>query len=531
MRWLVKGIVMGALISLFHLSTAQAFTTIMKPNGQPMRWGQTHIKWYLNPAGCADLSFEKTKASLEAAIQSWSEVSCSSLTFEYAGTSTQSVPGAIYFYFDPAFSYQGVDGVLAYAGPTGDVVFNESYTWTDVAVNGQGTLKDLQAVATHELGHVFGLLHSMDPKATMYFVGGAMNERKLGQDDRNGLCFLYPAPGFIFTEGTNCDYCAVQSNCPQGKCVPHSWEGGSYCADYCAYDSQCPIGFRCKNNGPDKVCMPEFNHCTQSGYNIPFGDYCWGHQNCATGLCYASGKGQYDSFCAASCEQGQSCPASSECAYGSICIPLECDPVEDLGCTIGKQCLWYNKQASGPGADTVTGRCVNENDGGNQGAICGENLPGCQPNLTCVYVDWQDNYQCVPDCRFPSGLGCDGSSSCVANAESGHPERGFCVPKQPTRPSPDLVQIDDTGSIVTNDSFANSDGQSTPKLPGAPKPPPPEHPGSSTLCSSAPGKTNPMNRAGFWLIATVAFLLVRKTRRPAPGQRPNFPEADLQSRT
>jgi hypothetical protein len=321
----------------------------------------------------------------------------------------------------------------------------------------------------------------------------------------------------------------VQSNCSQGACVPHSWEGGSYCAQFCAYDSQCPIGFRCKDHGTDSVCMPEFNHCTQSGNNIPFGDYCWGNETCSTGYCFTSGKGQYDAFCTSFCDQGLSCPQNSECAFGAICIPPECDPVQDIGCPIGRRCLWYNKQASGPGVDSVTGRCVKENDGGNQGDACGASLPGCQPDLTCVLVEWMGTTQCVPDCRFPSGLGCDSSSSCLSNEQSGHPERGYCIPKEPGPPGSDLVHANDLGHSRGNDMGSISDASEHPKLPGAPLPPQQEHPGSSSLCSGHPGHSRNLN-PGFWLLLTSLFVIQRsRIKRPSPNQRRCSPEAAHQS--
>jgi len=499
-------------MGIFFPVAANAYTTMLTNFGNPYRWNKTHIQWYLHPSGCADLSFEKTRAAIQAAFDSWEAISCSDMTFEYAGSSTSNVPGAIHIYFDPAFSFQGTDGALAYGGPSTGVVFNETYEWTDIAVNGQGNLQDLQAVATHELGHVLGLSHTTQPNATMYFVGGAMNERNLSDDDRKGLCFLYPAPNYFFTEGEDCDACSLDSQCLNGACMPHPWEGGRFCAQNCTYDSQCSIGYNCVSSH----CMPNFQYCTQAGFNIPFGEYCWGHETCSTNYCFSSGKGQYDAFCVAFCDQGQSCPANSECAYDSLCIPMECDPVQDLGCPIGRRCLWYNKQAWGPGGDSVTGRCVDENDGGDLGAACGDALPGCQPDLTCVYIDWLARSQCVSDCRLPSGLGCTSSSSCFANEQSGHPERGFCVPKEPSFPNSDLLHVNDAGQSEGLDGGSDPSGSNPPNLPGAPNPPKPEHPGSSSLCSSHPRDPKKVH-SGLWFLLVCAVLVhKRRIKKPSP---------------
>jgi hypothetical protein len=50
---------------------------------------------------------------------------------------------------------------------------------------------DLQAVLTHELGHVLGLDHSNNPAALMYRFGGGVEKRSLRPDDATALAALY----------------------------------------------------------------------------------------------------------------------------------------------------------------------------------------------------------------------------------------------------------------------------------------------------------------------------------------------------
>jgi predicted Zn-dependent protease len=50
---------------------------------------------------------------------------------------------------------------------------------------------DLQAVLTHELGHVLGLAHSNDPNALMSFRGGTAGVRTPKADDRAGIGLIY----------------------------------------------------------------------------------------------------------------------------------------------------------------------------------------------------------------------------------------------------------------------------------------------------------------------------------------------------
>jgi hypothetical protein len=71
-----------------------------------------------------------------------------------------------------------------------DIIFNPAVQWV---TNGQPDTnqEDLQTVATHEIGHFFGLDHSAVVRAVMYpFGGGTLTT--LSYDDVAGLMQLYP---------------------------------------------------------------------------------------------------------------------------------------------------------------------------------------------------------------------------------------------------------------------------------------------------------------------------------------------------
>lgn len=62
---------------------------------------------------------------------------------------------------------------------------------------GRLSKSDKIAVISHEIGHAIGLGHSEDAAALMYFRTVNLRKR-LGQDDINGVSFLYPMKGDLF---------------------------------------------------------------------------------------------------------------------------------------------------------------------------------------------------------------------------------------------------------------------------------------------------------------------------------------------
>ena len=503
------------LCGLFVLSsTASAYVTIRGEYNQHLIWGDGQIPWYLDSAGSDDLSSTQVVDALTAAFNAWSQPECSGLSFVYQGTADGEVFGALYVRFDEDDFGHASEHALAYAGPSnfnpdgtvhsGLMVFNgRDYTWTDIAVTGQGTLSDLQAVATHEVGHVLGLHHSRDKDATMFFSGGSMTARSLSQDDINGVCFLYPASEFA--KGSVCDSCDDDSDCAQGDCIDHPWENGRFCGQACTYTSQCPNGFVCDNQGQ---CAPEYDYCSQAGGNIPFGSYCWGNETCESGICIAYGS---TLFCSALCTQG--CPDGANCLAGQVCAPVECNPIWDSGCPSDRACIWQTVTPSQPGGDTVGGLCVSLNGGSGVGEACGGILQGCSPELYCWREEGQEEGVCLRDCRRQTQEGCTPEEYCLDLEDLENPARGVCVPKAEPTPVPDVttsdvgagedvnVELDDLGSDV-----------------GVQLPPPPNtddkpHEGTTGGCRSGGEEQTSF---GVWLL--LLCTAIRFSRRREEGQ-------------
>jgi MYXO-CTERM domain-containing protein len=450
------------LLTTVAATRADAFVTFATSNGEPPRWVTSPVGWHLDPDGSDDMSFEQLHAALERAFQTWSAPACTNLRFEYMGTSQAPKPGYLWItVLESGFSHR-TDGALAYAAPqwdsssamaSGQIVFNGGdFSWSDTAVTGSGNLSDLQAVATHEIGHAIGLGHSRDREATMFFVGGGMVERSLEEDDVRGVCFLYPKESFA--DGRPCDSCTLDQHCAYGSCVPHPWEGGSFCGADCSHDSHCPLGYGCRDSGGGGQCVPSYDHCRQEGTNIPFREYCWGHDTCSSEICLTWGNTAY---CSQRCNpsQADSCPAGGNCVQlqdgSGLCAVRSCDPVKDTGCNVGEVCLWYHEPPRSPGADTVAGRCVDSRGGAGPGEPCGPSAAlGCQPHLSCLAYGDDVTPRCRRDCRMPVGDGCRMDERCVDAKDRHSSKRGLCVPRPPKPP----VVSKDAGSLPGIDSGA-----------------------------------------------------------------------------
>jgi hypothetical protein len=76
-----------------------------------------------------------------------------------------------------------------------DILFNPNH---DFNTDGIGSDQDLETVATHEIGHLFGLAHSGVVRATM-FPFAPDNERTISYDDVAAISSLYPGTRLVLT--------------------------------------------------------------------------------------------------------------------------------------------------------------------------------------------------------------------------------------------------------------------------------------------------------------------------------------------
>jgi len=162
------------------------------------------VPYYIHAPGTADLADGSEFVAVQNAFQTWSDVDCSYMAFDYQGV-TGTPPSNwgerdgfnVVGWMDKADYDKTVSpNTLAWAAwwyqlPSYrfiefDVVFFEDWAWT---TGGSG--HDIESVALHEAGHALGLPHSANSDAVMFYLISGIR-RSLHQDDVDGVCHHYP---------------------------------------------------------------------------------------------------------------------------------------------------------------------------------------------------------------------------------------------------------------------------------------------------------------------------------------------------
>lgn len=208
-------------VTFFLLNTTtwgEIYLNLQQKGGANIvRWPTNNVVWYLNINGAGDgFSYQQTKDQIQAAYNSWQNVSTSDITFSYGGSTSGSRSGTDYinghywvYSGDELFEEGGPFDPNKIGGPASAYTsFNINYVTyemidIDVRYNGEKTWyddyttwNDIQSVALHEIGHQIGLNHSnvaSAPLSVMYVPNdpSTNNRRVLKFDDENGVSFLY----------------------------------------------------------------------------------------------------------------------------------------------------------------------------------------------------------------------------------------------------------------------------------------------------------------------------------------------------
>jgi hypothetical protein len=184
-------------------------------SGKPLFW----------PGGCFGFSVEQslsakipkaeTRVAVQRAFFAWTEVECSpgkrsTLAFKQTADATcrkseyrkDAANVNVIFFRDNEWLHKDIDNTLAkttvtFNSNTGEILDADMEVNTahnEVTVGDSNPRYDLQAIMTHEVGHLLGLAHSPFPESTMFasYEPGMTEQRTLSNDDVSAICTVYP---------------------------------------------------------------------------------------------------------------------------------------------------------------------------------------------------------------------------------------------------------------------------------------------------------------------------------------------------
>jgi hypothetical protein len=398
-----------------------------------------------------------TQQAVRNAYQTWASVSCAAFTVKDLGVVNLSWgsqdDGVNTNVWTPSWPNDYDPHAMAitwtlYDPQSGDIGdadthYNPNDTWSST---GDPNAIDAQSVATHEIGHQFGLDHSPVLDATMYYGSGPgdTSMRSLSADDIAGICHIYPSGIPVPPECTTSAQCGLGEVCQNQKCVSSSQKAygsacgnskecasglcvdtgsGSQCTEECSAKA-CPGGDQClPMTGGGNACLPGSAPTGTKGLGQPCDD----NSQCASQICVmVSGKGR---LCSQTCDvQSQTCPSGYTCLAGdngALCLPDASTPLPKKA--LGDACTDSSQCESNLCALTEGGHvCIQ---------LCQRDAPGaCPAGFACAPVSGSDQGACIregtPPPPEPGQLGaqCTTNEDCASGicAISGEGQQ-FCT--------------------------------------------------------------------------------------------------------
>jgi hypothetical protein len=189
-------------------------------NAQPDRWPLgNQVVWNLNPSHGANITGSRSVMDvIQASFNTWASAPNSALNIARGQDSGKTSSGMdntnlICFVCTGDFTSEaetlaitmtttataaggsdGRGGTIQFVGQIldADIFFNTSKSFS---TDPSGSEQDLQTIATHEIGHFFGLAHSAVVRAVMFPFSPEV-QTTLSYDDVVTLSVIYPKPSF-----------------------------------------------------------------------------------------------------------------------------------------------------------------------------------------------------------------------------------------------------------------------------------------------------------------------------------------------
>ena len=206
------------VLSLGVGATAEAFVRTRTKAGVAIEWPRRCVPFHINNRGSDNVRMSAIQPAVRKSFAAWEQVDCSDVELswqgetnvEFVGYKTDARNVNMVVFQEDEWPHQSkiiaLTTVTFCSEPSGapcdaagkvldaDIEMNGvDFTFSATPVPGL-VQYDVQNTVTHEVGHFLGLDHSSVADATMFATApaGERNKQSLAQDDRDGLCSIYP---------------------------------------------------------------------------------------------------------------------------------------------------------------------------------------------------------------------------------------------------------------------------------------------------------------------------------------------------
>jgi len=216
-------LILASLVGLALVAAttpASAYLKLGTPVGARtlnLRWNDFPLRYFVTDRAAPGVTAQQFQTAIAASFNVWDAVESADLSAEFAGfTAANPISGDGM----TVLGYQNrpdLDRVLAATNfiidvqtaeiVESDIFFNTAFPWSTDAAGISGR-HDVQSIAVHEIGHMFGLGHSaigetevitggrrvLGAEAVMFpiaFAAGSIHDRSLKPDDLAGITDIY----------------------------------------------------------------------------------------------------------------------------------------------------------------------------------------------------------------------------------------------------------------------------------------------------------------------------------------------------